>query len=93
MPSIPRIYQEPVGVPLYWMNEQSGNLRQAVMAYLEGREDNDQRAWVIEYIRYVLDAPCWRGVERLRAEAAAANSRKDLETLFDHCLEVGIDPL
>lgn len=93
MRMIPRVYHSPAQVPFYWRDEQTGILTRAVMAYLQGVETDIERAWVLEYVRYVLDAPCWRAVETLRAEALQARTRADLDALLDHCLEVGIDPL
>jgi hypothetical protein len=63
---IPRIYDSRLGTPLYWRNEISGVLSDAIMAYFAyqtGSRDEPltdaQAALVLGYARYYVDAPCW----------------------------------
>jgi hypothetical protein len=61
---IPAVYIPPLGTPLYWRDEESGVLRDAVWAYYccgfrTGTITAPEIAVVVEYLRYVISAPCW----------------------------------
>jgi hypothetical protein len=98
MMQMPTTYVPPHDVPLYWVNETSGVLKEAVLAYFDGRESLTQLRLVIAYVRYVLEAPCWNAepmeaLERLRLAAQRVTTRVGLEAVLWDALELGIDPL
>lgn len=100
---MPRTYDPSLGVPLYWMNEQSGVLVAAVKAYFaHGAEPDtypppnaEQLALVIDYCRYVIYAPCWHGkdVKGLRKDIQQVTTLAELHAWIMRCLDIGIDPL
>jgi hypothetical protein len=105
-PIIPRTYVELLRGnpgPLYWMNEQSGRLPEAVRAYLdhccgEGPDlTADQFVLLRDYCAYWIEAPCWRGrcgsIEDLRGEIESVCTTEELREWLYRALKVGIDPL
>jgi hypothetical protein len=58
-------YREPLGLPLKWEDEVSGELRDAVLAYYAHRIDTkkpfsaEQFELVRAYCVYYISAPCW----------------------------------
>lgn len=57
-------YLQPIGGPNYWQNEQTGQLRGAVTAYLDNRTRNTPISpadceLVAEYIRHWIHAPMY----------------------------------
>ena len=62
---IPTFYRQPLGLPLRWLDEQSGILPAAVTSYFEHALDEKkpftetQLNLVIQYCRYYINAPCW----------------------------------
>lgn len=57
-------YLEPLGLPLYWRHEASGELQAAILAYLDNRIAGipitaEQFELVRAYMEYVINAPCW----------------------------------
>jgi hypothetical protein len=82
--------------PGYWMNETSGVLRPAIVAYLEGDELTPAEIAAIRaYLRQWIMAPAWAGpaVEELRREVDELTSRQAIKAWLDHALNEGIDPL
>jgi hypothetical protein len=100
---MPRTYEPPYGTPVYWMNEVTGELPAAIKAvFAYGAEpDNqpeptpEQLGLVIDYCRYVIYAPCWKGpgVGSLRNLAKRMTTLEELNQFIQKCLDVGIDPL
>jgi hypothetical protein len=100
---MPRGYEPPYGTPLYWMDEVTGELPAAVKAFFAyGAEPNEQPpptsieiGLVIDYCRYVIYAPCWKGpgVRSLRKLAKRMTTVEELNQFIQKCLKVGIDPL
>jgi hypothetical protein len=102
---MPTTYVRPLGTPLYWRDEQTGLLPAAMQAYVFYGADPTlnrpptarQLALVINYFRYVINAPCWRDssgeVTRLRSLAAQMTTIEEIEQFIEDCLEIGIDPI
>ena len=92
---MPTVYLPPYGGPFYWMSEQSGELARAVKAYLAGREHPQDLALVIDYCRYWIDAPAWRGpmIESLRRRIREVRTRQELSAWLKDAVAEGIDPL
>jgi hypothetical protein len=89
--TMPTVY--PHGGPLYWMHEQSGLLRAAILAYLDACETAAQLALVIEYCQYWVDAPCWRGLpSAVQDRGAQIRTHIDLQAWLAELLEYDIDP-
>ncbi len=88
------------GVPLYWMNEETGKMRAAVQAFLQdgmgGATMSLEHFNLLQaYLVYVVEAPCWKGIpvaEIVEAIDKATNA-KELSAVIHRCLDFGIDPL
>ena len=77
------------------MNETSGVLKPAVMAYLDGGPMTDEQIAVMRaYLRIWMDGP-WIGpdIGRLRASIDFITTRAALEEWLDLALDSAIDPL
>src|SRR5437764_1119326 len=98
---MPTNYLSPYGTPLYWADEQSNELPVAMRAFVNRWLDPTQEvseaqlALVISYLRYAINAPCWKGdsLVALRKEAAAMSNQWEVDHFIDHCLDEGIDPI
>jgi len=98
---MPAAYMLPLGTPLYWMDETSGELRDAVMAYLNNRIDgtlitDEQITLVRTYLEYYVNAPCWKGESRLQAlreKIRKADSAEKIDKWIQQALDIGMDPL
>lgn len=81
--------------PGYWMNETSGVLRPAVMAYLDGEPlTAEQIAAMRAYLRQWIAGP-WQGesIPVLRQSVDEISDRPSLERWLDDAADAGIDPL
>ena len=86
----------PARIPGYWMNETSGVLAPAVMAYLEGIPMNPlEIAAMRAYFRQWVQGDFRGGedLEALRRGVDAIATREDIDAWLDAALELGIDPL
>lgn len=96
---IPRIYSPPLGLPLYWRNEQTGSLAIAVMAYLKSKPLFPYQIFQIKcYLEHYINAPCWvddsAGILReLRLDINTIKSVKDIDSWLDKAMEIALDPL
>jgi hypothetical protein len=102
---MPSTYESPLGLPLHWLNEVTGVLPAAVMAFVGyGAEPDshpeptaDQLALTIAYLGYFIDAPCWRDMDGqldgLRADAKTLTTFAQVNAWIMRCLKIGIDPL
>lgn len=88
--------------PLYWQNEQTGKLREAVTAYLNNRIDGEtvtenQIALLVEYIAYWVKAPCWDApsdeLQELRLSVEQLDTAEKVDEWIQKALDLGIDPL
>lgn len=85
-----------MSAPGYWMNETSGVLRPAVMAYLHGEEMTVQQVVTLRaYIRQWIMAPGFVGpeVEELRGRVDGLQSREAIARWLDDADAAGVDPL
>ncbi|RAM49459.1 MAG: hypothetical protein C6Y22_22150 [Hapalosiphonaceae cyanobacterium JJU2] len=104
---IPAIYQQPLGLPLYWRNEESGELPAAIWAYLNFKVDNsktepptqDQIDLITDYLIHYINAPCWdkEGFEQefnnLQQRASSLRTPDQIDDWLVDCHEIGLDPL
>jgi hypothetical protein len=93
--SFPRVARHGIG-PGYWMNEQSGRLKPAILAYLKGEPlDQTQIGFIRAYLEQWIDDPMWRGdeVEGLRQSVGAISDRAAIRDWLDDALKANIDPL
>ena len=84
------------GAPGYWMNETSGVLRPAIVAYLAGTAMTSwQIAIMRSYLRQWIGAPAWLGpdVAELRATVDGLTTRHDISAWLDLADRAGVDPL
>jgi hypothetical protein len=94
---MPQMYIPPLNTPLYWGNEQTGVLQAAILAYFEHKTTSEQLQIVLDYCRYVINAPCWKGpdgvVEAVQKQASEMRTQEDIDVWIEACMELGIDPL
>ncbi|WP_104907135.1 hypothetical protein [Nostoc sp. 'Lobaria pulmonaria (5183) cyanobiont'] len=97
---IPNIYSPPLGVPLNWRNETSGELPRAVFKYFSSQYLRiDEISILAEYCRHYINAPCWDAaggftseLAALRQSADSISSVADISQWINDCLEIAIDP-
>lgn len=85
-----------MSAPGFWMNETSGVLRPAVIAYLERRAMTGQDiAAMRAYLRQWIWAPTWSGpqVGALRQQVDTLGSREAIAKWLSAAEAEGIDPL
>lgn len=102
---IPNFYKPPMGLPLYWRDEQSGQLENAIFAYLEfvtkqtSQPPNETQIFLIRcYFEHYIMAPCWQEDEngtllKLRAETKNINSVDAISAWLTVASEIALDPL
>jgi hypothetical protein len=95
---LPPVY--PDGLPLYWMNEETGRMKRAVHAYLNSAVDHQPmepqwRDLFKAYLIYVVECPCWKLDNRTELVAAIDNAQStdDLSQILEDLLNYGIDPI
>ncbi len=104
MSRMPSAYVHPLGTPLYWRDEQSGELGLAIDAYLLNRHagatiTDGQITLLRDYLEYWVNAPCWRseGIEKemkdLRKSVRELDSATEIDEWIHKALEIGMDPL
>ena len=106
MSRMPTFYRSPLGLPLYWMDEMTGELPIAVNAYLgcglTGENvpapTNAQIDLLRDYLTYYINAPCWRWEEgnelaELRTKVSGLNTLEAIHKWIVDCLNIGLDPL
>jgi len=94
------------GQALFWANDLSGVLRDAIIGFMRGSDDEKTLKITIAYLQYVINAPCWleechydigtdheQQIETLRLMASRLKTRSDINILIGAALTVGIDPL
>lgn len=106
-PLIPPIYRMPLGLPLYWGDEMTGELRGAVLAYLNptsGSPTPRQLELLRAYILHHIHAPCWLAnphatpeycaqIGALQQQAAEIRTVDDVHAYIEAALDLGLDPL
>jgi hypothetical protein len=103
---IPDHYLPPLGLPLYWRNEVTGKLPDAVNAYLDTRlEENapsltsEQLILLKAYFAHYINAPCWdesgfeTELKTLRKSVQTLISADDLAVFIHSAQQMGLDPL
>ncbi|MBW4598714.1 MAG: hypothetical protein KME29_03770 [Calothrix sp. FI2-JRJ7] len=102
---IPNFYSPPMGVPLYWRDEQSGQLENAIFAYLEfvtkhaTVPPNETQIFLIRYyFEHYIMAPCWQDdgngtLTRLREDTKNINSVEAISAWLKLASEIALDPL
>lgn len=101
---IPNTYRPPLGLPLNWKDEISGELPKAVFKYF-GREpmSAEEISPVGEFCQHYINAPCWDAnnnqsggfpneLAALRQSAALISTVPDISRWISACLEIAIDP-
>ena len=104
--TMPRFYRAPLGLPFYWRDEESGQLRKAVESYLDNRLHgttitDEQIGLVRDYIVHYIDAPCWNtedpelqsDLKNLRTSARELDSATEIGEWIFKALDLGLDPL
>lgn len=104
MTRMPIVYKAPLGLPFFWRDEASGELNDAVMAYLNNRIEGQtvtdaQIVLVRDYLAHYIGAPCWddSGFEmemaHLRSTVRELDSATEIQEWIRQCLDIGMDPL
>ncbi len=100
--TIAKIYIGPFGTPLYWRNELTGRLSDAIHAYLANRVEGKpitpiQTETFRAYLEYYIDAPCWKDfsveLKLLRLRVRLLRTPEDIQEWIRESLEFGLDPL
>ncbi|MEH1802153.1 MAG: hypothetical protein V7L13_23925 [Nostoc sp.] len=97
---IPNIYGPPLGLPLNWKDETSGELPRAVFKYFSTQHLRaDEISLIVEYCQHYINAPCWDAaggfpneLAALRQSANSLSTVSDISQWINACLEIAIDP-
>ena len=97
---IPNIYRPPLGLPLNWRDEASGELPRAVFNFFSSQQlTAAEISLVAEYCQHYINAPCWDAtggfpneLAALRESAATLSSVSEISQWINACLEIAIDP-
>lgn len=105
---MPTFYATPLQFPLYWKDEQSGELPRAVQNYFNsllghGHVSAGELKLLCEYCIYFIDAPCWENnlagnadmlaeLKELRIRARDLASAESIHRWNEECMELGLDP-
>jgi len=95
------------GTPFNWQDEASGQLMQAVMAYLRQEPTPEQLQLVIKYLQYYIHAPVWLDgavigpidpeivaeIVALRELSLKMTNLAEVNQYIYRALRVAIDPL
>ncbi|MEH2031330.1 MAG: hypothetical protein V7K67_16975 [Nostoc sp.] len=97
---IPNVYRPPMGLPLNWKDETSGELRAVVFKFFSSQYLRiDEISLIAEYCRHFINAPCWDAaggfpdeLAALRQSANSISSVSDINQWINACFEIAIDP-
>ncbi|MEH1940099.1 MAG: hypothetical protein V7L01_07770 [Nostoc sp.] len=97
---IPNVYRPPLGLPLIWQDETSGELPRAVFKYFSSQNlTADEISLVAEYCQHYISAPCWDAtggfpneLAALRQSSNSLSSVGEINQWIDGCLQIAIDP-
>lgn len=95
MSKIPNVY--PHGAPLYWRDEQSGQLAIAVHRYFKGLSLHpDLIELMRDYMLYWVNCPSFELIpeirERLVMQLEQIKTKEDIDAAIKACLQQTIDP-
>lgn len=98
---IPNVYRPPLGLPLNWKDETSGELPSAVFKYFSSEHlFESEISLIVEYCQHYINAPCWDAtggfpteLAALRLSATTISTVGDINQWINACLEIAIDPL
>ena len=98
---IPNVYRPPLGLPLNWKDETSGELPGAVFKYFSFEPlSKSEISLIAEYCQHYINAPCWdatggfpKELAALRQTAATLSTVGEINQWINACLEIAIDPL
>lgn len=83
-------------VPLYWMNEITGNLALSVKRYLSGAELTQSDVTMLcAYLTEWIEAPCWNDGEEvngLRDLVGSLTTRQQIDLWVERAQRIGLDP-
>jgi hypothetical protein len=96
---IPNVYRPPLGLPLNWKDDTSGELARVVFKFFSSQHlTTDEISLVAEYCQHYINAPYWdTGGLRdelavLRQSANSISSVDEISQWINACLEIAIDP-
>lgn len=97
---IPNVYRPPLGLPLNWRDETSGELHNAVFKYFSSEHlFESEISLIAEYCQHYINAPCWDAtggfpteLAALRLSSASISTVAEISQWIDACLEIAIDP-
>jgi hypothetical protein len=90
----------PDGLPLYWRDEQTDSMKRVVQAFLSDASggatmDSFDYDLFKAYLIYVVEAPCWKGLDRKRfvRDIELAQDAHAISGVIQKLLDCGIDPI
>ncbi|OYD90591.1 hypothetical protein CDG76_30675 [Nostoc sp. 'Peltigera membranacea cyanobiont' 210A] len=97
---IPNVYRPPMGFPLNWKDETSGELPHAVFRFFGSHQlSPEEISLIAEYCQHYINAPCWDAtggfpaeLASLRQSANSISSVSGINQWIDGCLQIAIDP-
>ncbi|OKH47312.1 hypothetical protein NIES2101_24040 [Calothrix sp. HK-06] len=100
---IPSFYNQ--GLPLYWRNEQSGQIETAIFRFLNFQNNEvstpptDYQIFLIRcYFEHYINALCWQVdngeiLYELREDIKSIKSVESINGWINKALSIGLDPL
>jgi hypothetical protein len=83
--------------PHYWTHETGGELRPAVLQYLEGNPLNVRQVQIMkQYLWQWVASPVWQGhddLDGLRLRVTRIQTQRDVSECIDAAIELNMDPL
>ncbi|MEH2154772.1 hypothetical protein [Nostoc sp.] len=97
---IPNVYRPPIGLPLDWKYETSGELPHAVFKFFSSQFlSKSEISLIAEYCQHYINAPCWDAtggfpneLAALRQSANSLSTVSEINQWIDGCLQIAIDP-
>lgn len=100
---IPSIYQLPLGIPLNWRMEESGQIKDAVLAFYNhvtnkgNSPPNEHQIFLLKcYIEHYINAPCWLDIDcmltQLKKEVRQLDSVERISLWLEKAMNIGLDP-
>lgn len=85
------------GQPLYWQQETSGKLKEAVLTYVDNKPLNESQILSLKlYFQQWISASAWEPTDEvidLRYSVEKIATVKDIDNWVEDAIAAGVDPL